>query len=351
MAKKTNPTKILKTPEKSKHSESNLVPRSSIQLVDAKGELMLPENIISLLDDGDEVEFEPVKVENENLGDLYTSFVRHATNIPRLSEDEEHALGLKIKNNNDDKAAKKLVLHNLRLAIKMAHQYRRAWTNLMDLVQEAAAGMSIAAKRWDPEMETRFGTYAAYWIRAQLTKFLITNGRLIHTGNTRAGRKVYFSLPQIRRKLLAAGKEPTVDLIAAEVGEDPKEVALILSRLEGKETSLSTPLSENSAESLQDVLESPDANPETLNSKRQIKQLVHELVIQFEKSLTNERDLVVWQEHLMSPEPLSLVELGSRYGVSKQRMGQLATRLKRSFRRHVIDTLGPHSQLSWLFDK
>ena len=344
-------TKSKKNSNQSVESDSDSAKRSSIQLIDAKGELMLPENIISILDEGEEAEFEESKAESEQLGDLYTSFVRHATNIPRLSEEEEHELGLKIKNHKDEKAAKKLVLHNLRLAIKMAHQYRRAWTNLMDLVQEAAAGMSIAAKRWDPEMETRFGTYAAYWIRAQLTKFLITNGRLIHTGNTRAGRKVYFSLPQIRRKLLAAGKEPTVELIAAEAGEDPKEVALILSRLEGRETSLSTPLSENSAETLQDVLQSPDANPETLNSKRQIKQLVNELVLQFEKGLTNERDLAVWQEHLMSSEPASLVELGARYGVSKQRMGQLATRLKRSFRRHVIDTLGPHSQLSWLFDK
>src|SRR2546430_2531716 len=83
----------------------------------------------------------------------------------------------------------------------------------------ASAGMAVAAQRWDPDQGTRFGTYAVYWIRAQLTKFLMTHGRAIHTGNTRAGRKLYFQLPRVRRKLLAEGKEPSVENIAKEVQE------------------------------------------------------------------------------------------------------------------------------------
>ncbi len=283
--------------------------------------------------------------------DLYNAFVREATKLQRLSDDEERALGLRVRDHGDDRAAKKLVLHNLRLAIKMAHQYRRAWTNLMDLVQEASAGMAIAAQRWDPDQGTRFGTYAVYWIRAQLTKFLMTHGRAIHTGNTRAGRKLYFQLPRVRRKLLAEGKEPTVENIAKEVQEDPIEVARIVSRLDGREASLDAQVGqEDDGGTLGDMIADDESGPEQNAARMEVQQMLEGVMKRFVEQLDNERDRAIWTEHLVSAEPKSLVELGARFGVSKQRMGQLATRLKRAFRRHVIDELGPTTQLHWLFN-
>lgn len=282
-------------------------------------------------------------ITSKRSSDLYTHFVQQATSIERLSEEEERDLGLLVRDHHDAAAAKKLVYHNMRLAIKMAHQYRRSWTSLMDLVQEALAGMTIAAGRWDPDQNTRFGTYATYWIKAQLGKFLMTNSRLIHTANSRAGRKVYFALPQIRRELLAKGLEPTPELIAQELHEDPEEVARVMARLENKESSLST--------IRPDTLFSEGENPESASARNEIQDTIQKIIQTFEESIENERDKVIWKEHLISSEPVNLVDLGKRYGVSKQRMGQLADRIKKSFRRHVIDTLGPHTQLSWLFSE
>jgi RNA polymerase sigma-32 factor len=283
--------------------------------------------------------------------DLYAAFVREATKLQRLSEEEERALGLKVRDHQDVRAAKKLVVHNLRLAIKMAHQYRRSWTNLMDLVQEASAGMAIAAQRWDPDQGTRYGTYAVYWIRAQLTKFLMTYGRAIHTGNTRAGRKLYFQLPRVRRKLLAEGREPSIENIATEVQEDAIEVARIVARLDGREASLDAPVGpDDDASTLGEMLaKEEDSDPEENAARMEVTKLLGGLMERFSEHLDNERDKAIWGEHLVAAEPRSLVELGERFGVSKQRMGQLATRLKRAFRRHVIDELGPQTQLSWLF--
>lgn len=280
---------------------------------------------------------------------LYRAFVREATRVSRLSEEEERALGLKVRDFGDQNAAKKLVVHNLRLAIKMAHQYRRAWTSLMDLVQEASAGMAIASQRWDPDQGTRFGTYAVYWIRAQLTKFLMTNGRAIHTGNTRAGRKLYFQLPRVRRKLLAEGKEATIENIAAEVKEPIEEVARVVARLDGREASLDQSVGEGEGGTLGDLVASEDASPEQNAAQIEVQRVISEVMTRFSGALTDERDRAIWTEHLVAADPKSLVELGDRFGVSKQRMGQLATRLKRAFRRHVIDELGPETQLSWLF--
>lgn len=318
-----------------------LIPRRAVRLEGDAGEWIKDSEI-----DGLSVESEPREVR-----DLYQAFVRHATSIDRLSEEEERALGRRVRDHQDAEAAKKLVVHNLRLAIKMAHQYRRAWTNIMDLIQEASAGMAIAAQRWDPDQGTRFGSYAVYWIRAQLTKFLMTHGRLIHTGTTRAGRKLYFQLPRVRRQLLAEGKQPTIDAIAERVGEDRAEVERIVSRLDGREASLSAPVGDDEGGTLGDFIPGEEGSPEVEAASLQMTELVAQLVKRFEEKIEDERDLAVWREHLVSDDPVSLVELGKRYGVSKQRMGQLATKLKRAFRRHVIEELGPHTQLSWLFQQ
>lgn len=281
---------------------------------------------------------------------IYTSFVRQATRLQRLSEEQERALGLKVRDHGDKEASKKLVVHNLRLAIKMAHQYRRNWTNIMDLVQEASAGMAIAAQRWDPDQGTRFGTYAVYWIRAQLTKFLMTNGRAIHTGNTRAGRKLYFQLPRVRRKLLAEGKDATIAEIAAEVQETPEEVARIVARLDGREASLDAQVgNDDDGSTLGEMIAGEDRGPEENAAENEVGTVLKSLMSRFKDTLENERDKAIWTEHLIAHEPKSLVELGARYNVSKQRMGQLATRIKRSFRRHIIDELGPDTELHWLF--
>jgi RNA polymerase sigma-32 factor len=280
---------------------------------------------------------------------IYSAFVRQATRVPRLTEEEERALGRRVRDFQDKEAAKKLVVHNLRLAIKMAYQYRRSWTNIMDLVQESSAGMAIAAQRWDPDQGTRFGTYAVYWIRAQLTKFLMTNGRAIHTGNTRAGRKLYFQLPRIRRKLLAEGKSASIDEIAAEVHESPEEVARIVARLDGREASLDASVGDDEGSTLGEMIAGDDVGPEARVAENEVGRVIADLTRRFADTLDNERDRAIWAEHLVAAEPRSLVELGDRYGVSKQRMGQLATRIKRAFRRQIIDELGPHTQLHWLF--
>lgn len=327
-------------------SAKSLVPRHKRSLAEHQGEWLVEE----IPEIEPEVELAEEDAKEEHTSDeVFRSFARQIARIKRLSDEEEYALGMRVQEHNDNEAKKKLVLHNMRLALKMAHQYRRDWTSLMDLVQEASTGMAIAAKKWDPRIGTRFGTYAAYWIRAQLTKFIMTNARLIHTGNTRAGRKVYSALPQIRRKLLAEGKKPTAELIAKEVNEDPKEVEQILARLQGREASLSSPIDSEGSVSLGDTLASDEHAPDHIVTQNEMQRVIRDLITSFEKTIKNERDMAIWRENLIANEPINLVDLGKRYSVSKQRMGQLATRLKRAFRRHIIEELGPSTQLSWLF--
>src|SRR5207248_10153220 len=119
--------------------------------------------------------------------------------------------------------------------VAIAYQYRRAWTNILDLFQEGSVGLMEAVKRWEPTLGPRFGSYAAYWIRAFVLKFLLTNSRLIHVGNTRAGRKLFFRLEKERQKLIASGFDVTPKLLAAKLDVDEEELAEVSQVLDARE--------------------------------------------------------------------------------------------------------------------
>jgi RNA polymerase sigma-32 factor len=274
-------------------------------------------------------------------------FLNEARRYPRLSEEEERELIREVRERGDVGAARRLVVHNLRLVVTIAYQYRQAWLNMLDLFQEGSVGLMEAVKRWDPALGTRFGSYAAYWIRAMILRFLMTNARLIHVGNTRAGRKLFFRLERERQKLLAAGIEVTPKLLAAKLDVDERDVIEVSSHLASREISLE-PRPDDEGASLAEKLSMPQASPEDEAARSELSGSVRRLMDAFEATLTDERERAVWREHLAAPEePVPLAALGERFGVSKQRMGQIADKLKKRFKEEVLSELGQEIQLSW----
>lgn len=275
-------------------------------------------------------------------------FVEEARRHARLDEREERALGHAARDRGDLDAARRLVVHNLRLVVAIAYQYRQAWLNVLDLFQEGSVGLMEAVRRWDPEVGTRFGTYAAYWIRAFVLRFLMTNARLIHVGNTRAGRKLFFRLERERQKLLAAGFDPTPKLLAAKLDVDEADVVEVSGHLASREVSLE-PRPDEEGVPLSERLSRPEASPEDLAARSELASAIRRLMEDFESKLPDERERAIWREHLASSanEPVPLAALGERYGVSKQRMGQIAEKLKRQFRDRVVAELGTDLQMSW----
>jgi RNA polymerase sigma-32 factor len=275
-------------------------------------------------------------------------FVEEARRNARLDENEERELGRSARDKGDLDAARRLVVHNLRLVVAIAYQYRQAWLNVLDLFQEGSVGLMEAVRRWDPEVGTRFGTYAAYWIRAYVLRFLMTNARLIHVGNTRAGRKLFFRLERERQKLLAQGFDPTPKLLAAKLDVDEADVIEVSGHLASREVSLE-PRPEDEGVSLSERISQREASPEDLAARSELAAAIRRLMDEFESKLPDERERAVWREHLANPssEPVALAALGERYGVTKQRMGQIAEKLKRQFRERVVAELGADIQMSW----
>jgi RNA polymerase sigma-32 factor len=274
-------------------------------------------------------------------------FLNEARSYPRLSEEQEKNLIQAVRDKGDLTAARKLVVHNLRLVVSIAYQYRQAWINMLDLFQEGSVGLMEAVKRWDPALGTRFGSYAAYWIRAMILRFLMTNARLIHVGNTRAGRKLFFRLEKERQKLLAAGYEPTPKLLAAKLDVAEDDVIEVAGHLASREVSLE-PRPDEDGVGLAERISGKQASPEDEAARSELSDAVRELMEQFEESLTDERERAVWREHLAAADdPLPLAALGERFGVSKQRMGQIADKLKKRFKEEILSQLGQDIQLSW----
>ena len=285
------------------------------------------------------------------LRDPVGRFLAEARRYRRLSDEEERALGRAVRERGDMNAARTLVVHNLRLVIAIAYQYRRAWASILDLFQEGSVGLMEAVKRWEPSLGPRFGTYAAYWIRAYVLKFLMTNSRLIHVGNTRAGRKLFFRLEKERQKLLAAGFEPTPKLLAAKLDVDERELDEVRQHLESREVSIDPGASKDGGEEglpLSERIAAGGRSPESEAAHAELADAVRHFVVGFRDALKDPRERAVWHEHLATDDPVALGELGARFGVSKQRMGQIADQLKKRFRAEILDKLGPDVRTDWL---
>jgi RNA polymerase sigma-32 factor len=278
-------------------------------------------------------------------------FVDEARRQARLDADQERELGRAARDRGDLDAARTLVVHNLRLVVAIAYQYRQAWLNVLDLFGEGSVGLMEAVRRWDPEVGTRFGSYAAYWIRAYVLRFLMTNVRLIHVGNTRAGRKLFFRLERERQKLLAAGFDPTPKLLAAKLDVAEADVVEVSGHLASREISFE-PRPDDEGVPLAERISRHEPSPENLAARSELAEAVRRLMGEFESSLHDERELSIWREHLATSasEPVSLAALGERYGVTKQRMGQIAEKLKKQFRERVLAELGADIQMSWQND-
>ena len=183
----------------------------------------------------------PGSVEPSDALTRYMAELRHHAPISR---EEEHELAVRWVRDGDPEAARQLVLSNLRLVVKIAFEYRRAWANTLDLIQEGNVGLAQAVQRFDPYQGTRLASYAAYWIRAHILKYLIDNIRLVRLGKSRAQRKLFFRLNKEKRELERQGFKPAPKLIAERLDVSEEDVLSRWSNASpSRELSLDTPVS------------------------------------------------------------------------------------------------------------
>src|SRR5262249_42750771 len=289
-------------------------------------------------------------------GGLRTTALEHFLSemgkYPLLTMKEENELTMAYWERKDPVAARKLVVHNLRLVVKMAYKYRRAWANVLDLIQEGNLGLVEAVRRFDPFKGAKFSTYATFWIRAYMLRYLLEHSRMVRISRTRVGRKLFFRLSKEREKLRAQGIEPGPKLLAERLGVGQTELEEVVKHMDQSEVRLDAPMYTDDASggTVLDAMSGEGASPEAQTYRREFEQEVSTALESFADTLTDAREKVAWREHLMAEDPASLSELGARFGVTKQRMGQIVAALRKRLKDHLIDTLGPDVQLGFNLD-
>jgi RNA polymerase sigma-32 factor len=263
-------------------------------------------------------------------------YFHEISRYPLLTREEEHELALRVHDQGDPEAAQKLVLSNLRLVIKIAMEYRRVWTNLLDLIQEGNVGLLQAVKRFDPHRGVKLSSYAAYWIRAYLLKHLIDNIRMVRVGSSRAERKLFFQLNRVRRELARDGVEPEPRLIAERIGVKEPEVLDMQRRLSQGDLSTDAPLSreEPDSGSLGDQLASSSRPVDEIVAEKAMNQTFHQHIDTFRPTL-DERERVILDERILAEEPLTLQDVGDRFGLTRERVRQIEKKMVDRLREHL----------------
>ncbi|HWV37501.1 MAG TPA: RNA polymerase factor sigma-32 [Vulgatibacter sp.] len=265
---------------------------------------------------------------------------------PLLSREEEHELAVRYVETGDVDAAYRLVTSNLRLVVKIAYEYRRAAFNVLDLIQEGNVGLMHAVRKYDPYKGVKLSTYAAWWIRAYVLRFIMDNWRMVKLGTTQAQRKLFFNLRKEQQRLAAEGFEVGPKLLAERLGVTETEVVDMDRRLSGDEVSIHTPVGEEETGlTFGDRLALPAASADEALAGEQIKEILRTELAEMAKEL-KDRELYIFENRMMSDEPLTLQEIGDKFGFSRERARQIEAKLIKRLRERLQEKIPDFDMLT-----
>ncbi len=274
--------------------------------------------------------------------DPLQAYMRDVSRYPLLTREEEHALAVRYTETGDVDAAARLVTANLRLVVKIAYDYRRAYKNLLDLIQEGNIGLMRAVKKYDPYKGVKLSSYAAWWIRAYILRFILSNHRLVKLGTTQAQRKLFFNLKKEKAKLAAMGIEPTADLIAKRLDVPKKEVTQMERRLGGGEMSLDAPVAggaDGRPTARVELMPSPGERVDDWLANEEVSRMLTEKIREYGETLDG-KEAIIFRDRLVAEEPRTLQELGDEFGVSRERVRQIEKRLQGKLKKYLQKEVG-----------
>jgi len=275
------------------------------------------------------------------------AYLHELRRYPLMTREEEHEVAVKFCQTADSKLAARLITANLRLVVKIAQEYRRAHRNILDLIQEGNIGLIHAVQKYDPYRGVKLSSYASWWIRAYILKFILANWRLVKVGTTQAQRKLFFNLRKEREKLEKQGCEVEPRHLAAALDVTEQEVVEMERRLNASETSLDAPMrSDEQGDRTQGdfVRAAPALRPDVQVESGEFGAILKQKLELFGSTL-RDRDLEIFRDRLLNDEPATLVQIAERFGVTRERVRQIEERLKKRLRQYLETELGNAVQL------
>jgi RNA polymerase sigma-32 factor len=258
-----------------------------------------------------------------------TRYLEEIRQFPMLEPQEEYMLAKSWREHGDRDAAHRLVTSHLRLVARIAMGYRGYGLPIGEVMSEGNVGLMQAVKRFDPDKGFRLATYAMWWIRAAIQEYILRSWSLVKMGTTAAQKKLFFNLRKIKGQLKALEegdlRPDQVKRIATQLGVTEEDVVSMNRRLAG-DSSLNAPV-RNDSESgeWQDWLVDDTVDQETALADSEEKENRRGMLNDALKGL-NERERRVFQARRLAEEPMTLEELSSEFGVSRERIRQIEVR-------------------------
>jgi len=250
--------------------------------------------------------------------------------FPMLAPDEEYMLAKAYKEHDDRDAAHRLVTSHLRLVAKIAMGYRGYGLPIGEVISEGNVGLMQAVKRFEPEKGFRLATYAMWWIKASIQEYILRSWSLVKMGTTANQKRLFFNLRKVKSQISALEdgdlRPDQVKAISEKLGVPEEDVISMNRRLSG-DSSLNAPLRSDAdgTGQWQDWLvdESPDqeermAENEEADNRRQLLRNAMDVL--------NERERRIFEARRLAEDPITLEELSTEFGVSRERVRQIEVR-------------------------
>lgn len=249
-----------------------------------------------------------------------------------LSREEEQVLAKKYYETKDPAAAEALVKANLRFVVKVAAEYSKFGSKMIDLIQEGNVGLMHAVREFNPYKGARLITYAVWWIRGYIQEFMMRQYSMVRIGTTQNQRKLFYKLKKEKEALDAMGIEPSTQLLSSRLGIPEDEVRDMAQRMSGRDLSLDRPLDDESGTSLGDMQKNHSDQPldEQLANAEQLAMLT-EKIAEIRPELSD-REKIILDERILADDPLTLQEIGEKYGITREAVRQMEQRLMKKIK-------------------
>ena len=266
-------------------------------------------------------------------------YLQEISQYELLSREATEELAVRFQETGDPDAAYRLVSSNLRLVVKVAMDFQKYWMqNFMDLIQEGNVGLVQATKKFDPYRGVKFSYYAAYWIRAYILKFIMDNWRLVKIGTTQAQRKLFYNLGKERQRLQAQGFDPTTSTLSKNLQVSEADIVEMGQRLGQHDVSLDMKIGDDSSFTPMDFIPALEAGIEEQMAADEISVLIHDNIDAIRDGL-NEKELDILEQRLLADSPITLREIGDKYGITRERVRQIEARLLQKIKAQMSSTI------------
>ncbi|MCY4512076.1 MAG: sigma-70 family RNA polymerase sigma factor [Bdellovibrionales bacterium] len=256
------------------------------------------------------------------------SYLSRLTRYPLLTKEEEYKLTVQFYETRDSKIAEQLIQSNLRFVVKVAREYSRFSSRIMDLIQEGNIGLVRAVQEFNPYKGVRLITYAVWWIRGYIQEYLIRHHSIVHIGTSKKQRKLFYLLQREKEKLENLQETKLLPALAGQTNTSIKEVEKLKQTVLQKDVSLDQPVLRGS---LLDLQKKEDENMEETFSDLQQKNLLQKEL----KKMTgefNEKEMEVLHNRLLKSQPETLQAIAERFNVTKEAIRQVEERLLKKLR-------------------